>query len=89
MRDSVTGIRNQLAMMENAAEQDLQWLVNGNGLFATFAMTPAQCERMGSEFAIHMPDTGRINIAGLTQESVERFAMALKSVKEVHVENAC
>ena len=84
MRDSVTGIRNQLAMMENAAEQDLQWLVNGNGLFATFAMTPAQCERMGSEFAIHMPDTGRINIAGLTQESVERFAMALKSVKEVH-----
>jgi aspartate/tyrosine/aromatic aminotransferase len=76
-------------MMENAAEQDLQWLVKGNGLFATFEMTPAQCERMGSEFAIHMPDTGRINIAGLTQENVERFAMALKSVKEVLVENAC
>jgi aspartate/tyrosine/aromatic aminotransferase len=36
-----------------------------------------------------MPDTGRINIAGLTQENVERFAMALKSVKEVLVENAC
>lgn len=89
MRNRVTSIRHQLAMTGSIAGLDFEWIGKGNGLFATFDMTPAQCERMGSEFAIHMPDTGRINIAGLTQENVERFAIALKSVKEVHVENAC
>lgn len=37
---------------------------------------------MGTEFAIHMPNTGRINIAGLATESVARFVSALRSVQK-------
>lgn len=77
MRERVLQIRKLLVEAGRMRQHNLDFMGQHTGLFATFALTAAQCERMGKEFAIHMPDTGRINIAGLTAESVDRFVDAL------------
>lgn len=44
------------------------------------SLTPADVERLGSEFHIHLPSTGRINVAGLNESNVETVARAIDRV---------
>ncbi|MGL5839891.1 MAG: aromatic amino acid transaminase [Sphingorhabdus sp.] len=80
MRERVQTIRAQLARAGDAHGIDMAFIAEQTGLFATFHMTPEQTQIMGRDHAIHMPHTGRINIAGLTTDTVDRFVRALKQV---------
>ncbi|KAF4307556.1 hypothetical protein GTA08_BOTSDO04420 [Botryosphaeria dothidea] len=51
-----------------------------NGLFSFLSLSPADVERLGSEFHIHLPSTGRINVAGLNESNVETVARAIDRV---------
>lgn len=77
MRARVVHIRQLLVEAGRMRQLNLDFMGQGTGLFATFAFSAAQCERMGEAFAVHMPDTGRINIAGLTETSINRFVEVL------------
>ncbi|GME26432.1 hypothetical protein GTA08_BOTSDO04420 [Neofusicoccum parvum] len=50
------------------------------GLFSLLALNEAQVKRIGSEFHIHFPTNGRINVAGLNEAKTERLARAIDSV---------
>jgi aromatic-amino-acid transaminase len=80
MRDRVRSIRLLLSEVGEARGLNLGFIKNQIGLFTTFDLTPAQAQTMGRDYAIHMPNTGRINIAGLTSKTVDRFVSALKTV---------
>ena len=80
MRERVQSVRTTLSGYASLTELNLEFLREGSGLFATLDLNAAQCERLGNEFAIHLPDTGRINIAGLSSKTVPRFLDAVLAV---------
>lgn len=80
MRERVRSVRTTLSGYGSMNEVNLEFLQKGSGLFATLDLNAAQCERLSSEFAIHLPDTGRINIAGLCPKTVPRFLDAFRAV---------
>jgi aspartate aminotransferase len=50
------------------------------GMFSLIGASPEQVARLRDEHAVHMVGSGRINIAGLPEAEVDRFADALIAV---------
>ena len=60
---------------------DLGPLADGQGMFALLPLSVAQIDMLQSEHGIYMAHSGRINIAGLAEEQVDRFVDALTAVQ--------
>ena len=50
------------------------------GMFSMLPLSISQIDRLRDDYAIYMAGNGRINIAGLKSDSVERFANAISAV---------
>lgn len=72
----LSGVRRALA----AARPSLEGLAQGQGLFATLAVSPDQVQRLRADHAIYMAGSGRINLAGLSARTIQPFADALQAV---------
>jgi len=70
------------AMREALAEADPRFepIRAQKGMFSMLAISPAQVEAMRRDHGVYMTGNGRINIAGLTAETVPRFAAAYDAV---------
>jgi aspartate/tyrosine/aromatic aminotransferase len=55
-------------------------VTDGKGIFALLPLQREEVARLASEHAIHMPGSGRINIAGLSSQSAPRLVEAVKQV---------
>lgn len=73
MRTRLNEVRAALA----EADPRLEPLRDQHGLFALLPLSPAQVEAMRRDHAVYMAGSGRINIAGLTTETVQPFVRAL------------
>ena len=51
-----------------------------NGMFSTLPLSPDQAERLRSEHAVYMMNSGRMNIAGANADNIPRFAEAILDV---------
>ena len=80
MRQRVRDLRQALAEQGRKQSFDLDFIDNQSGLFATFDLHPTQVQVLAKKHAIHMSETGRINISGLTMNEIERFVCAVRSV---------
>lgn len=69
---------NRLRTLLAAAHPALAGIAGQQGLFALLPIGPDAVEALRAEHGIYMPASGRINIAGLTEETVARFAEALR-----------
>ncbi len=82
VRAHMLGLRRTLAAglraRTNSDRHD--FIGRHRGMFSLLGMTPVQVARMRDEHAIYMVGAGRINVAGLPEEEVERFADALIAV---------
>ena len=79
MRLRLLGLRGELAAF--AAEVPmLRHVQSQRGIFAMLPLSADQTEILGRDHAIHMPQSGRINIAGLKTGDAERLAKALATV---------
>ena len=76
VRDRLNGVRQALA----AAHPRLAPLGDQKGMFSLLPLTPDQVSAIRRDHAVYMAGSGRINIAGLTLESVPRFAQAFDAV---------
>ncbi|GAO38712.1 putative amino acid aminotransferase [Sphingomonas changbaiensis NBRC 104936] len=76
MRDRIVSMRELLGTIDPAFAP----LARQHGMFSTLPLSPEQVRRLREEFAVYMPNSGRINIAGLTRGNVEAFVRAVKSV---------
>lgn len=71
----------QIRVLLAETEASLAPLAGQHGMFTTLPLTPADVARLREERGIYMPSSGRINIAGLTEETVSPFVDALASLR--------
>lgn len=87
--DDLTNVRSRVKEMRHAFSLQLQikdevcdWRIidKQKGLFTIFGLTHDQVARLNKEFAIYMPNNGRINIAGLNQHNIGYVVDAIYAV---------
>jgi aspartate/tyrosine/aromatic aminotransferase len=82
MRVHMLGLRRTLAASLRAQcnSDRFDFIARHRGMFSLIGATPEQVARLRDEHAVHMIGSGRINIAGLPEAEVDRFADALIAV---------
>jgi aspartate/tyrosine/aromatic aminotransferase len=73
MGERIRCLRSRLASIDPR----LAYIEEQFGMFSMLPLTPAQVLELRSERGIYMANSGRFNIVGLSDESVDRFAAAV------------
>ena len=79
MRQRILGLRAELAAHADDVPM-LRGIEDQHGIFRMLPLTPEQTVALGRDHAIHLPQSGRINIAGLKRGDAGRLAAALAAV---------
>ncbi len=87
MRARIRSLRTALAAVGRIGAIDLGALADGHGMFAMLPLSPAQIDLLQSDHGIYMANSGRMNIAGLAWDDVDRLTDALRAVQ--HLRAAC
>ena len=82
MRDRINGMRRLLSerLKAKGVPGDYSFITRQRGMFSFSGLTKEQVLRLREEFAIYVVDSGRINVAGLTEENVDRVVEAVAAV---------
>jgi aromatic-amino-acid transaminase len=80
MRVRMRQVRDHLAAAGSAGRIDLTPLGTQNGLFSILPVSKEQVAQLREEHGIYMAGSGRINIAGLTMDNIDKFIGALAAV---------
>jgi aspartate/tyrosine/aromatic aminotransferase len=82
MRQHMQGLRGMLAagLRSRTNSDRFDFVGRHRGMFSLIGASPEQVLRLRDEHAVHMVGSGRINIAGLPEAEVDRFADALITV---------
>jgi len=80
MRTRIRQVRARLSAAGKVGTVDLTPIDQQNGLFAMLALTKEQIQALREDHGIYMAGSGRINVAGLTMDNVEKFIGALAAV---------
>ena len=80
MRTRMRQVREYLANAGTAGSVDLTPLGRQNGLFSILPVSKEQVQRLREEHAIYMAASGRINVAGLTMDNIDKFIAAIADV---------
>ena len=80
MRTRMRQVRDRLAAAGTAGSVDLTPLGTQNGLFSMLPVSKDQVKALREEHGIYMAGSGRINIAGLTMDNIDKFIAAVADV---------
>lgn len=82
MRNRIKAMRALLVstLKAKGATQNFDFILEQNGMFSFSGLTPEQVDRLREEFAIYAVRSGRINLAGITQENIEPLCEAIVKV---------
>ena len=80
MRTRMRQVRERLAAAGMAGSVDLTPLGSQNGLFSVLPVTKEQVVELRDKHGIYMAGSGRINIAGLTMDNIDKFIAAVADV---------
>ena len=82
MRNGMLGLREQLAaeLQRLSGSDRFGFIAQHRGMFSRLGATPEQVERLREEHAIYLVGDSRLNIAGLTKESIPILAKAMIDV---------
>ncbi|OSI11827.1 amino acid aminotransferase [Neisseria canis] len=82
MRGRIKEMRQQFVdlLKEYGAKQDFSFIVKQNGMFSFSGLTPEQVDRLKDEFAIYAVRSGRINVAGITQDNIRYLCESIVKV---------
>ena len=82
MRERMRDLRRQLsdALNVQGGEVIAAAVKDQNGMFSTLPLSVDQARKLRSDYSIYMTDSGRINIAGVNDENIPRFAAAILDV---------
>lgn len=82
-------MRNRIQMMRKAfvnqlknydSKQDFSFIEAQNGMFSFSGLNKEQIERLKSEFGIYIVGSGRISVAGMTQNNMDYLCKAIGAV---------
>jgi aspartate/tyrosine/aromatic aminotransferase len=82
MRAHMQGVRGMLAasLRSRSNSDRFDFVGRHRGMFSLIGASPEQVQHLREEHAVHMVGSGRINIAGLPEAEIDRFADALIAV---------
>jgi aromatic-amino-acid transaminase len=80
MRDRMRQVRARLAEAGMAGSVDLAPLGSQNGLFSMLPVSKEQVAKLRDDHGIYMAGSGRINVAGLTMDNIDKFIDAVADV---------
>lgn len=89
MRNRIINMRVHLiqALDQLSLGEYYQFLHKQQGMFSFLGLQKEEVIKLRDEYAIYMPDSGRINIAGLNQKNLDYFIQALTTVRKSHVKS--
>ncbi len=80
MRTRMRQVRERLAEAGKAGSVDLTPLGGQNGLFSMLPVSKEQVATLRDKHGVYMAGSGRINVAGLTMDNIDKFIDALADV---------
>ena len=81
MAARINGLRGQLAdALSLATQSDFAWIKAQRGMFSKLDITPAMVTALRETHHIYTAPDGRMNIAGLHRDTVQRVAQAIAQV---------
>ena len=82
MRDRIKKMRHRFVelLKEYGAQQDFSFIINQNGMFSFSGLTAEQVDRLKEEFAIYAVRSGRINVAGITDDNIRYLCESIVKV---------
>ncbi|WP_314867804.1 amino acid aminotransferase [Aggregatibacter kilianii] len=82
MRDRIKKMRHRFVelLKEYGAQQDFGFIINQNGMFSFSGLTAEQVDRLKEEFAIYAVRSGRINVAGITEDNIRYLCESIVKV---------
>ena len=80
MRERMRQVRARLAEAGMAGNVDLTPLGMQNGLFSVLPVSKEQVAQLREDHGIYMAGSGRINVAGLTMDNIDKFIAAIAHV---------
>ncbi|MBN6065145.1 aspartate/tyrosine/aromatic aminotransferase [Aggregatibacter actinomycetemcomitans] len=82
MRDRIKQMRHLFVQLlkEYGAQQDFGFIINQNGMFSFSGLTAEQVDRLKNEFAIYAVRSGRINVAGITEDNIRYLCESIVKV---------
>jgi aspartate/tyrosine/aromatic aminotransferase len=82
MRERIVQMRETLITALDKNSERLSYMSQQKGLFSYTGLSKEQVLRLQTKYAIYMPTSGRINIAGLNSQNLPTITEALNSVIE-------
>ena len=80
MRARMREVREYLGKAGTAGSVDFAPLAQQNGLFSMLPVTQEQVQALREDHGVYMAGSGRINIAGLTMDNIDKFIAAVADV---------
>ena len=82
MRERIKKMRHLFVQLlkEYGAEQDFSFIMEQNGMFSFSGLSPEQVDRLKEEFAIYAVRSGRINVAGITEDNIRYLCESIVKV---------
>jgi aspartate/tyrosine/aromatic aminotransferase len=82
MRGRINGMRELLVKMlkSKGVPGDYSFITRQRGMFSFSGLTPPQVETLKQKYAIYIVGSGRINVAGITEQNVEPLCEAIAEV---------
>ncbi len=67
-------------LSEHSVPGDFSFISSQRGMFSFFGITPEQVDRLREEHGIYIVRSGRINVAGITEDNVDTLCAAVAKV---------
>jgi len=83
MRDRINTMRQLFVttMREKAPEHDFAFIASQRGMFSFSGLTPMQVDELRTKHSVYVVTAGgRINVAGMTPDNIERLCTAIAAV---------
>lgn len=81
MRDRINAMRARLSSrLAGQSARDYSFIARQRGMFTMLGITPEGVERLRSDHHVYVTNSGRVNIAGLNNNNVDRVADAIAAV---------
>lgn len=84
MRNRIRALRQQFVetMKSTGAGHDFSFLLDQNGMFSFSGLNPMQVDQLKNEHSIYIVGSGRINVAGMSEDRMDQLCQAVAKVME-------
>ena len=82
MRSRINGMRRLFvdSLKAKGVDRDFSFIVRQRGMFSFSGLTPEQVETLRQQHSIYIVNSGRINVAGMTEANMDTLCAAIASV---------